>query len=94
MNDCVAKEPYREIKCRHIVLPADDYDLENNKNKDRFPFVSLYVDVENAIVLEEVPRKRLGYVIPRWVTISGSQYAYSPATVIAIPDARMLQTSH
>ena len=91
VKDCVSKEPYKEIKCRHIVLPSEDYDLENNKNKERFPFVSLYVDVENAIVLEEVPRKRLGYVIPRWVTISGSQYAYSPATIIAIPDARMLQ---
>jgi hypothetical protein len=31
------------------------------------------------------------YVIPRWQTISGSQYAYSPATVAALPDARLIQ---
>jgi hypothetical protein len=31
------------------------------------------------------------YVIPRWQTVSGSQYAYSPATVAALPDARLLQ---
>lgn len=88
VKSIVEKEPYKEIKCRHIVVPSDAYDL---KNKERFPFVSLYVDVENNIVLEEVPRKRLGYVIPRWVTIAGSQYAYSPSTIVALPDARMLQ---
>jgi hypothetical protein len=31
------------------------------------------------------------YVIPRWQTVSGSQYAYSPATVAALPDARLIQ---
>jgi hypothetical protein len=91
VKDIVAKEPYKEIKCRHVVIPSADYDLETIRNKERFPYVSIFVDVENDIVLEEVGRKRLGYVIPRWVTISGSQYAYSPATVIALPDARMLQ---
>jgi hypothetical protein len=91
VRDIVSKEPYKEIHCRHIVAPSEDYDLDTIKNKQRFPFVSIYIDVENSIVLEEVGRKRLGYVIPRWVTISGSQYAYSPATVIALPDARMLQ---
>jgi hypothetical protein len=30
-------------------------------------------------------------VIPRWVTVSGSPYAHSPATVVALPDARLLQ---
>jgi hypothetical protein len=32
------------------------------------------------------------YVIPRWQTVSGSQYAYSPATVVALSDARLIQT--
>lgn len=87
------KEPYREIPCRHIVVPADDYDLTTDKpiNKRRLPFVSIYVDCENETILEEVPARSLDYVIPRWVTVAGSQYAYSPATVVALPDARMLQ---
>jgi hypothetical protein len=76
------KEPYREIKCRHIIIPADQYELEvKPKNPGRFPFVSLYIDVENDTVLEEVPAKRSNYVIPRWVTVSGSAYAYSYGTV-------------
>lgn len=84
-------EPYKEIKCRRIVLPADEYDLDKNKNKGRFPFASIMVDCENETILEEVPARRVPYVIPRWVTVAGSQYAYSPATVVALPDARMLQ---
>jgi hypothetical protein len=59
VKDIVAKEPYREIKCRHIVIPSDDYDA-GVKNKQRFPYVSLYIDVENSIVLEEIGRRRLG----------------------------------
>jgi hypothetical protein len=31
------------------------------------------------------------YRIPRWQTVSGSQYSYSPATVAALPDARLIQ---
>ena len=31
-------------------------------------------------------------MIPRWQTVSGSQYAHSPATVAALPDARLLQS--
>ncbi len=84
------KDPYKEFNVQHVVMPADDYDMEGGKRK-RMPFVSLYVDMDNETILEEVPAKRTGYVIPRWQTVSGSQYAHSPATVIAIPDARMLQ---
>lgn len=88
----VKTEPYREIKCRHIVIPADQYELEKQpRNRDRFPFVSLYIDCEHDTILEERPAKRLGYVIPRWVTVAGSPYAYSPSTVVSLPDARMLQ---
>lgn len=86
------KEPYREVKCRHIIIPADQYDLEKKpKNAGRFPFVSLYIDCENDTILEETPAKRSNYVIPRWVTVSGSPYAYSPCTVVSLPDARLLQ---
>lgn len=88
------KEPYREFKCRRIIMPADQYDLSADKqpkNKARFPFVSIMVDCENDTILEEVPARRVPYVIPRWVTVAGSQYAHSPAVVVALPDARLLQ---
>ena len=89
----VRDEPYREIKCRHIIIPEDEYDLsvEKKGSRNRLPFTSIYIDCENDTILEEVPAKRSNYVIPRWVTVSGSQYAYSPATVVSLPDARLLQ---
>jgi len=92
VKEAAEKDPYKEIKYRHIVLPADAYDLTHKpKGSRKFPYVSLYVDTENDTLLEELPRRRFGYVIPRWVTCSGTQYAHSPATMIALPDARMLQ---
>lgn len=87
---CREKEPDREIKCRRVVVPSDEYDAVV-KNKARFPFVLIDIDVENDVILAEVPLRSQRYVIPRWATIAGSQYAYSPATIYGLPDARMLQ---
>jgi hypothetical protein len=91
VKQIVDKEPYKEINCRHVMLPADDYDLKVETRGRKLPYVSLIIDVDNETVLEEKPAKRISYVIPRWVTVSGSQYAYSPCTVAALPDARLLQ---
>jgi hypothetical protein len=59
-------EPYREIKCRHIIIPEDEYDLpvEKKGRRNRLPFTSILIDVEHDTILEEVPAKRLSYVIP------------------------------
>lgn len=83
------KDPFFEVNCQHVVVPSNEYDTI--KNKDKFKFVSLYVDNDNETILEEVAIPDNPYVIPRWQTVAGSQYAYSPSTVIAISDARMLQ---
>jgi hypothetical protein len=90
VTQAAEKEPYKEFTIHHCIMPADDYDMKAG-NRKRMPYVSIYVDMDNQTILEEVPAKRTGYIIPRWQTVSGSQYAHSPATVIAIPDARMLQ---
>lgn len=91
VKDCCEKEPFREIKCRRVLMPADDYDLATPSRSRKTPFVAILVDCENDVVLSEAPAKRINYAIPRWQTVSGSQYAHSPATVIALPDARLLQ---
>lgn len=85
------EDPFRKVTCRHIVVPSRLYDYED-KNGRKFPFVSLYIDCENEHLLEEVPRNWFGYVVPRWATISGSQYAYSLATDLVLPDARTVQS--
>ena len=78
------QEPFTEINCLHCVIPNED-------ETSPLPFRSIFIDVDNSHELEDVPRRYFGYVVPRWVTVSGSQYAHSPATVVALPDARMLQ---
>lgn len=83
------KEPFCDITCRHVVMESKNY-YDGKKVKAKY--VSLVIDVENKTILEEIQRPHIGYVIPRWKTISGSQYAFSPATVIALPDARLIQS--
>ena len=87
------KEPGKEINCRHIVVPAEDYDYSDKTRKRRASdqFVSIFIDCENDTIMEEKYVRRIRYIIPRWVTLSGSQYAISPGAVIAYRDARLLQ---
>jgi hypothetical protein len=82
------KEPYAKLKCRHVILPADQYDGDQ---KYRTPYVSIFIDIENGHLISEKPSWSQVYCIPRWQTVSGSQYAYSPAAVAGLPDARLLQ---
>lgn len=85
------KEPYRAFELRHVVMRSEDYDSPVGGKRWRTPWVSLFIDVENKVAIEEVGLFNQMYVIPRWQTVSGSQYAYSPATVAALPDARLIQ---
>lgn len=88
------KTPSKEVEYRHFVVPRQMYDLDDGKrfSEREYPFVSVYVLCEGETkVLEAVPSRDLIYCIPRWITIPGSQYAYSPCTVAALPDARLLQ---
>src|SRR5262249_7264717 len=49
----------------------------NGLGKRRFPFTCLYVEKESETLLEETGCGWFPYVVPRWATISGSQYARS-----------------
>lgn len=93
VKDSLEKDPHREFECRHVIVPSDEYDLTlGNAPRKKQPYISLYIDCENETVLEEVPVPDISYVIPRWQTVSGSQYAHSPATVAALADARLIQS--
>src|SRR5258708_14136166 len=82
------QDPFAEVNCMHIVVEAELYD---GPEKKTCPYVSLYYDIDNDTVLEAIGVFYMIYIIPRWKTVSGSQYAYSPATVAALPDSRLLQ---
>jgi hypothetical protein len=87
VRDKIPQEPFCEIKCRHVIVPSEDYGKEF-----KTPYVSVYIDIENQHIMEEVGIFNKMYIIPRWQTVAGSQYAYSPATIVALPDARLIQS--
>ena len=88
VREMAEKDPYQKCEVWHCVIPAEHY---QGMKPYRTPYVSIYFDVQNNCVLEEVGAHEIGYTIPRWQTVSGSQYAYSPATVAALPDSRLIQ---
>ena len=76
----------KKIQCFHIVISSDQYD-----GKQEAPWVSIWIDGDNEHLMEERPSFSRHYIIPRWVTIPGCQYASSPAVTAALPDARLVQ---
>jgi len=87
------QQSFTEIKCRRIILPASDYDLDAKATRGR-PWVSVYVDIENQTILEEVALRTFPVTIPRWEfggSMYGNQYGYSPPVVYGTPDGRMMQ---
>lgn len=85
------KDPDKVFKLRHALLPAADYEYSRKKNPGKAKWVSVYIDVDNRHLIAEAPSYDFRYVIPRWQTIQGSPYAVSPAAMISLPDARMIQ---
>lgn len=77
------------ILVRHAVIRSDEY--TGGAKFKRYPWVSVYIDVTNGHIMQEVGSWTKIYNIARWATVSGSPYPYSPASVIALPDARLLQ---
>jgi hypothetical protein len=95
IKNAAEKEPTKEFKIRHIILPAEEMYGDDRKMMRQFkgmPFVSLYIDCEHCIVLGEGPLPVFNYIVPRWRTISGFQYGFSPAAINSLPDARMIQS--
>jgi len=82
------KDRYKEFETHHIIMPIAAY---RGEQKHKTPFVSIYFDAENKHIIEERGLMSQEYIIPRWSTVSGTQYAYSPATVAALPDGRLIQ---
>lgn len=93
MSDASSREQssFTEYEFLHCVMPADEYEGMPGGAKPTKPWISTWVDVRHQHVIEEVGVWTRGYVIPRFQTLSGSQYAFSPATWAGLPDARLLQ---
>lgn len=89
ITDQVFREPFKSADIRHIVIPAEMYG--EDELTEKYKYVSVYIDVARQHLIELNGQNHPYYVIPRFQTIAGSPYAYSPATVVGLPDARTLQ---
>jgi hypothetical protein len=87
VKELLDKHPFELVDFLHMVVPAEMYD-DDARGRPRW---SIWYDCANEHLIEATPIWGRHYVIPRWQTVSGSQYAYSPAAVCGIPDARLLQ---
>lgn len=81
--------PFKQTDIRHVVMPANVYG--DDELEEKYPYVSIFVDVANEHFIEVTGLNHKMYIVPRFQTIAGSAYAYSPATVVGLPDARCLQ---
>lgn len=83
------KDTNTKFNVRHIFIPLDLYDPYRKFPKDA-KWADIYV-TEDGVILQEAPGFTFDYIVPRWQTVSGHFYAFSPATIIALPQARMIQ---
>ena len=85
------KEPMHEVEIFHCAMQKDGYEPYGSKKSfGGQPFISVWYTAEGD-VLAEVPEPSFPYVVPRWSKVSSSPYAFSPATIIALPNARLIQ---
>ena len=92
VKEKLSEAPFARVNIRHIVIATENFERRDAEgNKFATPWVSIWLDVDNDHVMEEVGSVTKTYVIPRWVTVPGSQYASSPAVMAALPDARLIQ---
>lgn len=87
IKEAAHKKPFEEFDVMHMVVPAEMYDDQALGR----PWFSIWYDVTHDQLIEAVPIWTSFYTIPRWQTVSNTQYSYSPATVAALPDARLIQ---
>ena len=90
LTDGPDKDPDSEFECFHAIMPSRLYDYKTKGGK-RFPFTSLYVEIESETVLEETGLGYFCYVVPRWQIVSGSVFGSSMATAAILPDGRTMQ---
>lgn len=82
------KSPFDRTWVYHYDMPTQFYD---DPKYDRFERVQLSMELNHEHILEAGGNNNPRYIVPRFQTIAGSPYAYSPATVVGLPDARTLQ---
>ncbi len=86
MMECLTKEPDKKFELLHIVMPRDDV---RGVGKNKLPYASYYLDVENKHIITEGGFHEMPYIISRFYKLTGETYGRSPAWD-ALPNIKML----
>jgi len=89
-KDDYRTDTYIKPNYMRAAISTDVYEGQAGQGRG-YPWILVYMDVLNKHIIHEMGTFSHGITLPRWQTVSGSQYAYSPATVAGLPDARLLQ---
>ncbi len=84
-------DTYSSPQFMRAAISTDVYEGQQGQGRG-YPWILVYMDCLNKHIIFEQGTFSHGITLPRWQTVSGSQYAYSPATVAGLPDARLLQS--
>mgnify|MGYP003147860874 FL=1 len=84
------KDPHKMVQLVQVVMPRDDRDI-TKKNAVNKPWVSIYIDPEEKIILGESGYDEMPYVVPRWLKASTENlgFGHSPA-MACLADVKML----
>lgn len=93
VTEACEKDGEQTFDLRHEVLPASEYDAYVKKGdlRRRDGYVSVWIDATNKTVIRETHHTTFRYVIPRAGRRYGYPYGISRATMIALPDGRLMQ---
>lgn len=93
LKEMAEKDDDQEVTIRHDVIPADEYDFyKKGLKRQNGQFASIWTcEEEKGTVLREATQPTFRYIIPRWTHQRNSPYALSLASVIGLPDARLIQ---
>lgn len=89
-KDDYRTDTYMKPNYMRAAISTDVYEGQEGQGRG-YPWMLVYMDTLNNHIIHEMGTFSHGITLPRWQTVSGSQYAYSPATVAGLPDARLLQ---
>ena len=81
--------PFHEVPVHHFDITSFMY---GDPQYERFPRVMITLDLQTETIMEIAGSMNPRFIVPRFQTIACSPYAYSPATVVGLPDARTLQS--
>ena len=85
------KRPFERHSFIHAVLPIDEMEVDKRQKQSGKAYASLWVGVDDAVVLRESGYYELPYQVPRWSQASRGVYGDSQAD-LAMPDIRMVNT--